>query len=143
MPAGGAFALLSLAAPMAAAHGAAAQPAPAALVGGRVVYEVKPGDTLASISARHAVATATLRELNPSMRADALTVGQPLVIDNTHIAIAHPAAPLVINIAQRQLDCPCRTWASTARTRRRASMHLRVTAAFACIRTTSRNCSSA
>jgi L,D-transpeptidase ErfK/SrfK len=85
------------------AHTAVAQPAAAALVGGRVVYEVKAGDTVTSIAARFAVARATLIELNQLASADALPVGRSLVIDNTHIAVGHPEVSVTINIAQRLL----------------------------------------
>jgi len=84
-------------------HTAAAQPAAAALVGGRVVYEVKAGDTVTSIGARFAVARATLIELNQLTSPYALPVGRSLVIDNTHIAVGHPEVSVTINIAQRLL----------------------------------------
>jgi L,D-transpeptidase ErfK/SrfK len=74
-----------------------------ALVGGRVSYEVKAGDTLDSIAARFAVARATLIEMNQLTSPYALAIGQPLVIDNTHIALANTQVNLTINIAQRLL----------------------------------------
>lgn len=85
------------------ARTAAAQPAAAALVGGRLVYDVKAGDTVTSISARFAVPRATLIELNQLTSPDALPVGRSLVIDNTHIAVGHPDVNVTINIAQRLL----------------------------------------
>jgi L,D-transpeptidase ErfK/SrfK len=75
----------------------------AALVGGRTVYEVKAGDTLGSIGARFGVARATLLELNQLTSPNALSPGQQLVVDNTHIAVAHPQVNVTINIAQRLL----------------------------------------
>jgi L,D-transpeptidase ErfK/SrfK len=95
--------LLSLFGQSVAAVTAAAQPAAAALVGGRVAYEVKAGDTITSIGARFAVARATLIEMNQLTSPNALTVGQPLVIDNTHIAVGHPDVSVTINVAQRLL----------------------------------------
>ena len=75
----------------------------AALVGGRTIYEVKAGDTLGSIGARFGVARATLIEMNQLTGSDTLAVGQSLVVDNTHIAVANPLVNLTINIAQRLL----------------------------------------
>ena len=75
----------------------------AALVGGRTVYEVKAGDTLGSIGARFGVSRATLMEMNQLTNPGALVVGQPLVVDNTHIAVANPLVNLTINIPQRLL----------------------------------------
>jgi len=75
----------------------------AALVGGRTIYEVKAGDTLGSIGARFGVARATLMEMNQLTGSDTLAVGQSLVVDNTHIAVANPLVNLTINIAQRLL----------------------------------------
>ena len=75
----------------------------AALVGGRTVYQVKAGDTLRSISARFAVARATLIEMNQLTKPDALAAGQSLIVDNPHIAVANPQLHLTINIAQRLL----------------------------------------
>jgi L,D-transpeptidase ErfK/SrfK len=88
---------------MLTAQTAAAQPALAALVGGRSVYEVKAGDTITSIAARFGVARATLIELNQLTSPAALTIGRSLVIDNTHIAVGHPDASVTINIGQRLL----------------------------------------
>ena len=82
---------------------AAAQPAAAALVGGRSVYEVKAGDTVTSIAARFAMSRATLLELNQLTSGAALQAGRSLVIDNTHLAVGHPDASVTINIAQRLL----------------------------------------
>ena len=75
----------------------------AALVGGQTSYEVKAGDTLTSIGARFGVARATLIEMNQLTSPYALAAGQPLVVDNTHIAVANPQVSLTINIAQRLL----------------------------------------
>lgn len=75
----------------------------AALVGGRAVYTVKAGDTLGSIGARFAVARATLIEMNQLTSPFALAAGQPLIVDNTHIAAGNPEVNLTINIAQRLL----------------------------------------
>ena len=78
-------------------------PLPVILVGGRTVHEVKAGDTLASIGARFGVGRASLIEMNQLTHPDALTVGQSLVIDNTHLAVVDPSVSLTINIAQRLL----------------------------------------
>ena len=75
----------------------------AALVGGRTVYDVKAGDTLAAIGARFGVARATLIEMNQLTSPYALAAGQSLVVDNTHIAVANLQVSLTINIAQRLL----------------------------------------
>ena len=75
----------------------------AALIGGRTVYTVQAGDTLRSIGARLAVARATLIEMNQLTSPFALAAGQPLIVDNTHIAVGHPEVTLTINIAQRLL----------------------------------------
>ena len=88
---------------MAGAAGAQSIDGATRLVGGRTVYEVKAGDTLAAIGARFGVARATLIEMNELTSPDALATGLSLVIDNTHIAVAHPGVSLTINIAQRML----------------------------------------
>lgn len=75
----------------------------AALAGGRIVYDVKAGDTVTSIGARFGVARATLIEMNELARPHLLAVGQRLIIDNTHIAVANPHVNVTINIAQRLL----------------------------------------
>ena len=75
----------------------------AALVGGRIVYDVKAGDTLGTIVARFGVARATLIEMNQLTSPFTLATGQSLVVDNTHIAVAHPQVNITINIAQRLL----------------------------------------
>ena len=75
----------------------------AALVGGRTVYEVNAGDTLGTIGARFGVARATLIEMNQLTSPYTLAAGQSLVVDNTHIAVAHPQVNITINIAQRLL----------------------------------------
>ena len=87
------------------ATGAAAQDAALApiLVGGRTAYEVKAGDTLGSIGARFGVSRASLIEMNQLRQPGTLTVGQPLVIDNTHLAAVDPQVSLTINVAQRLL----------------------------------------
>ncbi len=90
---------------MVLATGAAPQDAglTAVRVGGQFSYEVKTGDTLASIGARFGVARASLIDMNKLRQPDALTIGHPLVIDNTHIVAVDPRATLTINIAQRLL----------------------------------------
>ncbi len=75
----------------------------AALVGGRIVYDVKAGDTLGTIGARFGVTRATLIEMNQLTSPYKLAEGQSLVVDNTHIAVANPQVSLTINIAQRLL----------------------------------------
>lgn len=93
-----------------AAIGAAQAPSPevtrpqqASLVGGRIVYDVKAGDTLASIGARFGVAQPILIELNQLTQPGRLAAGQSLVIDNTHLVVVDPRVSLTINIAQRLL----------------------------------------
>ena len=88
---------------LAGAAGAQSVDGTAALVGGRAVHEVKAGDTLDAIGARFGVARATLIEMNQLTRPYALSAGQSLVVDNTHIAVANPQVSLTINIAQRML----------------------------------------
>ena len=75
----------------------------AALVGGRAVYEVTAGDTLATIGARFGVARDTLIEMNQLTTPFTVHAGQSLVVDNTHIAVANPQVNITINIAQRLL----------------------------------------
>ncbi len=76
---------------------------PAVIVGGPTVYEVKAGDTLASIGARFGVTRAGLIELNQLTQPGVLTIGQTLAIDNTHVVAVDPRVSLTINIAQRLL----------------------------------------
>lgn len=73
------------------------------IVGGRATYEVKTGDTLASIGARFGVERASLIDLNLLSRPGALRPGQLLVIDNTHLATVDSSVSLTINVAQRLL----------------------------------------
>jgi L,D-transpeptidase ErfK/SrfK len=94
---GGALALLARPA------GAQSVDAAAALVGGRTVHEVKGGDTVDTIGARFGVTRATLIELNQLTSPYRRVPGQPLVVDNTHLAVANPQVSLTINIAQRLL----------------------------------------
>jgi L,D-transpeptidase ErfK/SrfK len=75
----------------------------AGLVGGRSVYVVKPGDSLTTVSASFGVGRATLIDMNQLTPPYALSPGQSLVIDNTHIAVGHPQMNLTINIPQRLL----------------------------------------
>ena len=75
----------------------------AALVGGRSVYVVAAGDTLTTIGARFGVTRGTLIEINHFEKAGALSVGQTVIVDNTHIAVANPAVSVTINIPQRLL----------------------------------------
>lgn len=78
-------------------------PFPAILVGGRIVYEVKAGDTLANLSARFGVGVAGLIEMNQLTQPGVLKIGQSLAIDNTHLAAVDPRVSLTINIPQRLL----------------------------------------
>jgi LysM repeat protein len=52
--------------------------------GGRIVYYVRPGDTLWAISVRQGVTVYRLIELNPDISADALWVGQVIIIQNSN-----------------------------------------------------------
>lgn len=74
-----------------------------ALIGGPSTYVVKDGDTLTAISARFGIGVSRLMELNRLSRPFALTAGQSLLVDNTHIAVANPQVQITINIAQRLL----------------------------------------
>ena len=75
----------------------------AALVGGRSVYVVKAGDTLTTIGARLGVTRDTLIDINHFEKPGVLAAGQAVMVDNTHIAVANPAAAITINIPQRLL----------------------------------------
>ena len=81
--------------------GAQSTEALAGLVGGRSVYVVKAGDTLTTVSARFGVARATLIDLNRLTSPYALSPGQSIIVDNTHIAVGF--SNLTVNIAQRLL----------------------------------------
>ena len=85
--------------------GTTAQDAPltAIIVGGRSVYEVKAGDTLASVGARFGVSRASLIDLNDLTHPDRLAIGQSIAIDNTHLAAIDPRVSLTINVSQRLL----------------------------------------
>jgi L,D-transpeptidase ErfK/SrfK len=74
-----------------------------ALIGGRIAYEVRTGDTLSSIGARFGVTVAALTEMNRLAPPGRLAAGDSLLIDNTHIAAFDPQATITINIAQRLL----------------------------------------
>jgi LysM repeat protein len=52
--------------------------------GGRIVYYVRPGDTLWAISAMQGVTVYRLIELNPDINADALWVGQVIIVQNSN-----------------------------------------------------------
>lgn len=86
-----------------AASGQVAVDAATALIGGRSTYEVKAGDTLTLIAARFGLSVSRLAQLNGITRPSALSPGQSLVIDNTHIAVANPQTTITINVAQRLL----------------------------------------
>ena len=75
----------------------------AVLTGGIDEYVVRPGDTLASVSARFGTGTATLVQLNKLDRARPLVIGRWLTIDNRHIAAIDPDVEIAINVAQRML----------------------------------------
>ncbi len=55
---------------------------PPVTTGGRVVYYVQPGDTLWAISTRQGVTIYKLIELNPDINANALWVGQVIIVQN-------------------------------------------------------------
>ena len=90
---------------VALATGAAAQDAglTAIRVGGQFTYEVKSGDTLATIGARFGVSRASLLDMNDLTQPDRLAIGQSIAIDNTHLAAIDPRVSLTINVAQRLL----------------------------------------
>ena len=73
------------------------------LVGGRIIHEVKAGDTVASIGARFGVSRTSLIEMNQLRQPGALAIGQSIVIDNMHLAAIDRHVSLTINIAQRLL----------------------------------------
>ena len=86
------------------AQASAREPQPSvALVGGRITYEVRTGDTLSTIGARFGVAVAALAETNRITPPGRIAVGDSLLIDNTHIAAFDPRVSIAINIAQRLL----------------------------------------
>ena len=85
------------------AQAAAPALSPAIVVGDTFVYEVRAGDTLATISSRFGVPIATLRWLN-SLKPDAtVRRGNRLMITNRHIVVPEPDAPLILNVAQRMV----------------------------------------
>ena len=63
---------------------------PGSGTGGRIVYYVRPGDTLWAISARQGVTVYKLTELNPDINADALWVGQVIIIQNSNPWVSTP-----------------------------------------------------
>ena len=73
------------------------------LTGTRFTYEVRRGDSLASIGARFGVGVRALVVINEIGRQDVLRTGRTLVIDNRHLAVITPGSRLSINIAQRML----------------------------------------
>lgn len=88
-------------------HGAAGPVQPelsAVVVGGPFAYDVRPGDSLASLAARYGIDPTVLAQQNGLSRDARLAAGQPLTIDNRHIVPApiDPGAVLV-NIPQRML----------------------------------------
>ncbi len=58
--------------------------------GGRVVYYVRPGDTLWAISSRYGVTVYKLIELNPGINANALWAGQVIIIQNGNPWVPNP-----------------------------------------------------
>ena len=73
------------------------------LTGGVNEYVVRPGDTLASLSARFGAGTATIVQLNKLDKDRPLVAGRVLTIDNRHIAVIEAGASIALNIAQRML----------------------------------------
>ena len=73
------------------------------LTGGVHEYVVRPGDTLASVSARFGADTTVIVQLNKLDKGRPLVAERVLTIDNRHIAVIDAGASIAINIAQRML----------------------------------------
>jgi L,D-transpeptidase ErfK/SrfK len=84
---------------------AVAQSAPLhpVLTGSTFTHKVAGGDTLARLAARFGVPVATLAALNDLPPAAMLGVGEPIKIDNRHIALVDSAGALVLNLPQRMV----------------------------------------
>jgi lipoprotein-anchoring transpeptidase ErfK/SrfK len=81
------------------------QPTPARpiVVGGVFTYAVKRGDSLSLIGARYGIGPAALARQNARALHGVLRPGEPLRIDNRHLAPAGAGATIIINIPQRHL----------------------------------------
>jgi L,D-transpeptidase ErfK/SrfK len=73
------------------------------IVGTSFAYRVRQGETLTTIGARLGVPVATLRWLNARGARAALHAGDTIVVDHRHIVVLDPAAPLLLNVAQRMI----------------------------------------
>jgi L,D-transpeptidase ErfK/SrfK len=102
--------LLTLAACAAPGNGeeynpaAAAESTPADVqVGGRFEYEVRPGDSLTSVSARFGLEVDTVARHNGLAPLAWLRIGQRLRIENPHVVPGRLERGILINVPQRML----------------------------------------
>lgn len=97
-------ACLVLAAAPAAANGSSGGAAwGTQLVGERFVYEVRRGDSLGAISARHGTGAALIARDNAIGPRQMLKPGQQLMLDNRHIVPQPEGDGVTINVPQRML----------------------------------------
>jgi L,D-transpeptidase ErfK/SrfK len=72
-------------------------------VGGRFDYEVRPGDSQSSVSARFGVEVASLARQNGLAPTAWLRIGQRLRIENPHLVPGRLERGILINVPQRML----------------------------------------
>lgn len=95
---------LTMTALLAVASQLGAQPlAEAIMVGGRSTYVTRPGDTVTAIAGRYGMSAEALAALNRLKHPDRILSGQPLTIDNSHLAVLDAQRVITINVAQRML----------------------------------------
>jgi L,D-transpeptidase ErfK/SrfK len=83
---------------------AAAESAPAEVqVGGSFEYEVRPGDSLTSVSARFGLEVDTVARRNGLAPLSWLRIGQRLRIENPHLVPGRLERGILINVPQRML----------------------------------------
>lgn len=73
------------------------------LVGGRFEVEVRPGDSLASVSARFGLEARTLAAANARSPDAWLQIGERLQVENPHLVPALRQDGILINVPQRML----------------------------------------
>lgn len=73
------------------------------MVGGGLEYEVRPGDSLSSVSARFGIEVAVLARGNGLAPEAWLRVGQRLRIENLHLVPGRLERGILINVPQRML----------------------------------------
>lgn len=97
-------ACMALAAAPAAANGSSGGAAwGTQVVGERFAYEVRRGDSLGSISARHGTGAALIARDNAIGPRQVLKPGQRLILDNRHIVPQPDGDGVTINVPQRML----------------------------------------